>query len=672
MKTLLILCGILAAVNLPAADGGLVARPATQAEVNAGTVRSKFVSPATLAGWTGGGGGPTNGQTALQVTNIATAVAKEQIAISNLTLIARERYINVLDYGAIPDGVTTNTTAFNAALAAGGVSNLPVRIPSGAYVVGTLNWPTTNVHFFGDGPSSIIRPKSGAANNVFSGLAVSPGAILHDFWYAGDLKGGTNNTFSTNATPPTTQQGLIHNADGPGAVFNVRVSGVFKGLEITGTSDILGRYQRAFYYNIDITNCTIGVVTAGPNNSEYTKLLNLSLVNNWGGWSNAGGANMDWIGGTIRESRGFTMWAKGPPTNRMHFAVRSFKFNHGGPIILESANNCTFDGGEVILGVVGAAEVVASDITFDACTNSLFKNVNFQPLNGISSTLARYTNGGVWSGFEECRIWPNGGTNIIGADTNNSIGRNLVNDNDGRVIVAAANWGGMSRQGVITGNGAGLTSLNASELGSGIAPSNRFVNIIATNINAATLNTGPATNTTLRATSISTSGNTIVGSYMLASSGMGLGTAGASINFSRNLGAEGSGVIAIGYDGGSTMTRLKVAGSEALFQGSVTATNGFISPPLACTTATTNWSGQGLIVAHTNTVVVMSVTGQEGKRFRASRSPLNNSIAGEAILYCTNGSFYVPGSHAFSTNLTLSYQENLGFFCYGTNFVLEY
>lgn len=42
-------------------------RPATQAEVNAGTDKVHPVTSSTLASWTGGGGGPTNGLTAAQM-----------------------------------------------------------------------------------------------------------------------------------------------------------------------------------------------------------------------------------------------------------------------------------------------------------------------------------------------------------------------------------------------------------------------------------------------------------------------------------------------------------------------------------------------------------------------------------------------------------------------------
>lgn len=73
---------------------------------------------------------------------------------------------------------------------------------------------------------------------------------------------------------------------------------------------------------------------------------------------------------------------------------------------------------------------------------------------------------------------------------------------------------------------------------------------------------------------VTTTGNAIVGNYMIASGGIGLGTAGASINLSRNLGAEGSGVISLGYDGGSTMTKFKVAATNVQFAGLVEMTNG--------------------------------------------------------------------------------------------------
>ena len=54
---------------------GVVPPPATQAQVNAGVGTFPYVSPATLAGWTGGGGGPTNGVSWTTSSNLAVVVS---------------------------------------------------------------------------------------------------------------------------------------------------------------------------------------------------------------------------------------------------------------------------------------------------------------------------------------------------------------------------------------------------------------------------------------------------------------------------------------------------------------------------------------------------------------------------------------------------------------------
>jgi hypothetical protein len=84
MKNLLItlLAGLLPCAAL--ADGTPVA-PASQTEVNAGTVTHKYVSPATLAAWTGAGSGPTNGITQPQLQGSLTS-GTNNYAGTNATL----------------------------------------------------------------------------------------------------------------------------------------------------------------------------------------------------------------------------------------------------------------------------------------------------------------------------------------------------------------------------------------------------------------------------------------------------------------------------------------------------------------------------------------------------------------------------------------------------------
>lgn len=213
--------------------------------------------------------------------------------------------------------------------------------------------------------------------------------------------------------------------------------------------------------------------------------------------------------------------------------------------------------------------------------------------------------------------------------------------------------------GVVYGSGVGLTSLNASQLTSGTVPSNRFVNIIATNINVTGTTTIPAA---IRSSSAALA---LVGYYL------------SSTAIKGYFGAYTGGLIFLGDDGASTnMTIAVTTGiittrSNINSGGTITANNGFISPPLVCTTATTNWSGQGIISTATNTTIFVSITGQEGKRFTAARTVLNTAAGGQAILYCTNGSFFSHGSGTFATNVTVPISSVLTYYCVGTNFIAE-
>lgn len=81
--------------------------PATQSEVNTGTETGKYVSPATLAGWTGGGGGGVSGLTATRIPyaqNATTLVdsasltwddTNKKLSIGDAILYAPESQTNI-------------------------------------------------------------------------------------------------------------------------------------------------------------------------------------------------------------------------------------------------------------------------------------------------------------------------------------------------------------------------------------------------------------------------------------------------------------------------------------------------------------------------------------------------------------------------------------------------
>jgi hypothetical protein len=431
-----------------------------------------------ISGGSSGGGGINNGGggsssvgtvTNLVGTNGITVTPGDPIVITQdgtlatgatvlQTNISRSRYINVLDYGVIADGVTTNTTTFNNAFNAGSVSNLPVRIPSGDYIIGTLTLPSSNVVIFGDGMTTRLIPKRGSFSTALP--ANAGGAFISDLWLDGNNRAGTNNSFATNATPPTSIKAIAHNADGPGGVRNVRITGFTTGLEIIGTDSILTRPQQATYDDIFITNCTIGLVTTGPNNAEYTTFSpSLQVVNCWGGWSNATAANIKWKGGVIRDCPGFTYWQKG--TTNTSFGYRGHSFinpywTHSGEVILENANNVTFEGGQISCGGQVMGQNVSGAIRLNATTNAIFNNLWIGEVSGATGNMLIFTNGGSFNQFNNIRVPVGGGTNIIGATAANSSGWNVRSDEFGTLLQPASTWSGVTLSGTLVNNGDSL------------------------------------------------------------------------------------------------------------------------------------------------------------------------------------------------------------------------
>jgi len=73
---------------------------------------------------------------------------------------------NVITYGAVGDGVTDDTAAFQAAInAADGLSG-QVYIPAGTYIVTTLLYKSS-MRIYGDGLTSIVKLKAATNTNVF-------------------------------------------------------------------------------------------------------------------------------------------------------------------------------------------------------------------------------------------------------------------------------------------------------------------------------------------------------------------------------------------------------------------------------------------------------------------------------------------------------------------------
>lgn len=177
--------------------------------------------------------------------------------------------INVLDYGAIGDGVADDTTAMQEALTAAGVSGGAVYVPAGTYKVTATLTMGSDLLLFGAG-----RFVSRIKGNLTAALLQSPNTATRYYrWGIQDI--GFDNTAKTNAggiavNLKNISHAYISNLDiqnvetavridatGGGAYYNdcysVAVSGV-----INGYVCVAGANENRWFGG-RINDCTIGM-----------------------------------------------------------------------------------------------------------------------------------------------------------------------------------------------------------------------------------------------------------------------------------------------------------------------------------------------------------------------------------------------------------------------------
>lgn len=74
---------------------------------------------------------------------------------------------NVMNYGAVGDGVTNDSTAIQAAITAAEVAGGEVYFPAATYICNGLTVTSNNVSFSGDGWSSILEQPTGLGDNNY-------------------------------------------------------------------------------------------------------------------------------------------------------------------------------------------------------------------------------------------------------------------------------------------------------------------------------------------------------------------------------------------------------------------------------------------------------------------------------------------------------------------------
>ena len=155
---------------------------------------------------------------------------------------------NVLDYGAVGDGVADDTAAFNAAI----IASKAVYIPAGTYIVDVVNL-AANTFMFGDGASTILKQKStfvgGSTGSLYANSG-SAGATLDNITIRDLRIEGTN-----IVAPVFSEFKHLISLNGVRNVLieNVQVIG-FQGDGIYFGSGVVAGNER-HNYNTKVINC---------------------------------------------------------------------------------------------------------------------------------------------------------------------------------------------------------------------------------------------------------------------------------------------------------------------------------------------------------------------------------------------------------------------------------
>lgn len=247
---------------------------------------------------------------------------------------------NVRGYGATGDGTTDDTTAVQNAITAAAAGGT-VYFPPGSYVCNGLTLANSNVRLVGDGFSSKVFQKAGAADNTYlfsadSGSSVVAnnisGLTFQNLYLRGrcDTDGFLEHVHLialTGVSDVTIQNCLLRGFRGDGIYFG---SGLGSGVErhnerliVRGCNfDGINRENRNAISVIDgsdviISNNTFltcskttmpGAIDVEPNNSTYSRTRNITITGN--AFRDAAGSIGGAVGIVLQPQSGLTTKAQ--------------------------------------------------------------------------------------------------------------------------------------------------------------------------------------------------------------------------------------------------------------------------------------------------------------------------------------------------------------------------
>lgn len=224
---------------------------------------------------------------------------------------------NVKSFGAKCDGVTDDTVAIQAALAA----NTNVYIPSGTCISGPLTVVSDNTLIYGNGPASVIKLKASVSSAALLDGGLHP-LSLKNLRISGGPVTGCKTACSTNLS----RDGIHMISYKNGSIDGVTIDGFdYRGILFVdaGSTDRLSHYI--------VTNTTIYQSYIGAyleaNVSEYVRFANVDVNNNTTGIAVSAGNTI--ISGSKINDNGINIFIYGTGiSNNAHGAITGNLITH--------------------------------------------------------------------------------------------------------------------------------------------------------------------------------------------------------------------------------------------------------------------------------------------------------------------------------------------------------
>jgi len=299
-----------------------------------------------------------NGRYTLSV--MATGFAQEQFSDVSLFDQADAGIASVKDYGAVGDGVTDDTAAINAAIAAlNALSFDALLFPAGRYIISSALTTITRsrVAVYGQGPrQSFIKQTANANTLTFASSTPSSSRIS-------DVTVRNLGFDQGNVTNPT-----------------------------AGISLLVTRADRAYFDNIDIRNCFQGIVIEGGADQHWS---NLTVTGSTSFTGLAAGSNLleikNYAGTTEVPSEIFFN-----NFNIKGYGVYGGSHYHAACIIIRCGDGIFFDTGHCGFTYNSLCYINPQDNAALSCLNLEFSNVYFDGNNaGNTSNSAFWLDGSI-------------------------------------------------------------------------------------------------------------------------------------------------------------------------------------------------------------------------------------------------------------------------------------